>query len=291
MSEPVQIGLPARAAAMRSFNRASRSFDDADFVHCEARRRMFERLALVQFSPEVAVDLGAATGKGSAELADAFPGARIIAVDRSVAMLARAQERCGERVEYVEADAEQLPLADGSVDLLFANLLLPWCAPDAVFSEVARVLREGGVFSFATVGPETLREVRAAWSSIDERIHVHGFVDMHDLGDLVARAGFSDPVMDVDLLTITYRDVGSLVADLHACGASNVAGGRRTTLTGRGRWKQFEQALEATREGDRFAVNVELIFGQAFARGPGFQRPGGETSVSAQEMLRQLSNR
>ncbi|HEY5623807.1 MAG TPA: methyltransferase domain-containing protein [Gammaproteobacteria bacterium] len=291
MSDTTRIGLPGRAAAMRGFDRASSTFDTADFVHREAQRRLFERLTLVKFSPDVVVDLGAATGSGSDQLAGAFPDARLVCVDRSAAMLARARERCRERAAYLVGDAERLPLAENSVDLLFANLVLPWCAPDAVFAEAARVLREGGVFSFSTLGPDTLAEVRMAWALVDDRIHVHGFADMHDLGDLVARAGFSDPVMDVDAIEVTYQDVDSLVADLRGCGAANVAVGRRTTLTGRARWAGFERALEATRDGERFAVTVELIFGQAFGRGAMTGSRSGETVVSAEDMLRQLRGR
>jgi malonyl-CoA O-methyltransferase len=291
MDDASRIGLPGRAAAMRGFDRASSTFDTADFVHREARARLFERLALVKFSPVVVVDLGAATGRGSAELASAFPDARVVCVDRSASMLAHARERCGERVACVVGDAERLPFADSSVDLLFANLVLPWCAPDSVFAEAARVLREGGVFSFSTFGPDTLAEVRMAWASIDDSIHVHGFADMHDLGDLVARAGLSDPVMDVDALEVSYRDVHALAADLRRCGASNVAVGRRTTLTGRGRWEGFTRALDATRDGERFAVTVELVFGQAFGRGAASGQKSGEAVVSVEDMLRELRGR
>ncbi len=290
MKNALQIGLPERAAAIRGFDRASSTFDDADVVHCEARRRLLERLDLVNLEPDCVVDLGAATGKGSAELAAAFPAARILAVDRSVAMLRQTRARCAGDAAIVPlgGDAERLPLADDCADLMFANLLLPWCAPEAVFSEAARVLREGGVLSFTTVGPDTLAEVRRAWAGVDDAIHVHGFIDMHDLGDLALRSGLTEPVMDVDTLRVTYRDAVSLVADLRGCGAANVAGGRRTTLTGRTRWSAFSDALEATRNDGRFSVTVELVFGQAFGGGQPPTREAGDTVISAEEMLRQL---
>lgn len=288
MKDSIQIGIPGRSAALRSFDRASGSFDDADFIHAESRKRLFERLELVNIEPSVILDLGAGTGKGSSELASTYPGAQIVSVDRSVAMLRRARARCGDSVALLAGDAERLAFADRSVDLVFANLLLPWCAPDVVFAEVARVLREDGVFCFASLGPDTLAEVRQAWSGVDDKIHVHGFVDMHDLGDLVLRSGLTDPVMDVDTMQVTYRDLPSLVGDLRSCGATNVAGGRRTTLTGRRRWEGFKNALEATRDGERFSITVELIFGQAFGGGPRPNRETGETVVSAEEMLKQL---
>ncbi len=289
MNKPTQIGLPERAAAMRGFDRAGATFDNADAVHSEARRRLLERLQLVRLEPACIVDLGSATGKGAAELAAAYPQARVVAVDRSLAMLERTQTRCaGVVVAAVAGDAERLPLPDNSVDLIFANLLLPWCAPDVVFGELARVLRKGGLATFTTVGPGTLAEIRRAWGHSDDAIHVHGFIDMHDIGDLAVRAGLSEPVLDVDTLQVTYRDTTSLVADLRACGAANVAAGRRTTLTGRKRWSAFRDALEAARHDGCFAITVELIFGQAWGDGAGGIRAHGEAVISLEDMARQL---
>ena len=288
MNNPTQIGLPEQAAAMRGFDRASATFDHADAVHSEARRRLLERLQLVRLEPACIVDLGAATGKGSVELAAAFPQARVIAIDRSMAMLERTQARCASAALAVAGDAERLPLVDNCADLIFANLLLPWCAPDIVFSEAARVLREGGLLTFATVGPDTLAEVRRAWSHDDAAIHVHGFIDLHDIGDLALRAGLTEPVVDVDTLQVTYRDTVSLVADLRACGAANVAAGRRTTLTGRKRWSAFSDALEATRSDGRFAVTVELVFGQAWRGDTAGIREHGEAVISLEDMARRL---
>lgn len=289
MNSPTQIGLPERAAAIRGFDRAGATFDAADAVHSEARRRLLARLQLVRLEPACIVDLGAATGKGSVELAAAFPEARVVAIDRSMAMLERTQARCASiAVTAVVGDAERLPLVDNSVDLIFANLLLPWCAPDIVFSEAARVLREGGLLTFTTVGPDTLIEVRRAWAHIDAAVHVHGFIDLHDIGDLALRAGLTEPVIDVDTLQVTYRDTVSLMADLRACGAANVAAGRRTTLTGRKRWSAFRDALEATRNDGRFAVTVELVFGQAWAGSTGGVGEHGEAVISLENMMRQL---
>jgi malonyl-CoA O-methyltransferase len=290
MGNSSQIGLPERVAAMRGFDRASGAFDSADVVHSEARRRLLERLQLITLDPACVVDLGAATGKGSAELAAAFPQARVVAIDRSLPMLERTQARCADvgRVAALAGDAERLPLADNSADLIFANLILPWCAPESVFGEAARVLREGGLLSFTTVGPDTLAEVRRAWADIDDAIHVHGFIDMHDIGDLALRAGLTEPVMDVDTLQVTYRDLASLVADLRACGATNVAAGRRTTLTGRARLAAFREALHATRSAGRFEVTVELVFGQAWGGGAQRTNESGEAVISMEEMERLL---
>ena len=197
-----------------------------------------------------------------------------------------------DRAAAITGDAEHLPLRDGSIDLIFANLLLPWCDPGEVFREASRVLRNGGLLLFTTVGPDTLGEVRQAWSEVDDGLHVHGFADMHDLGDLANRAGLAEPVLDIDRLTVTYPDVGGLVSDLRACGATNVAHGRRSQLTGRSRWNAFRERLESQRTEAGLSIGVELIFGQAWGTGrtaaPG---DGDQVGISLDEVTRRLRNR
>jgi malonyl-CoA O-methyltransferase len=137
------------------------------------------------------------------------------------------------------------------------------------------------VLLFATVGPESLAEIRRAFAGVDRGIHVHAAFDLHDLGDLATRAGLAEPVLDVDRLAVTYAEPASLWRDLKAVAAANVAGGRHRALTGRGRWSRVESAL-APRAGERFAITEELIFGQAFGRGPvGPPRRSGSTGEVA----------
>jgi malonyl-CoA O-methyltransferase len=190
-------------------------------------------------------------------------------------MLRGAAAAAASSVAIVGGDAERLPLKSHCVDLVFANFVLPWCRPDAVFAETARVLAEGGAVSFATLGPDSLKEVREAFAAVDDRIHVHAAFDMHDLGDLAMAAGLAEPVLDVDRLSVTYADVGALVRDLRAMGGVNVALGRRRGLTGRTRWARFAQRL-GPKGGERLSVTVELVLGQAFGRGPTRRRRGAE---------------
>jgi malonyl-CoA O-methyltransferase len=268
MSLSLESALPDPRAARRAFDRAV-GFDAAAVVHDEARRRLLERLPLFRVEPRVAVDLGCATGRSSLELARIYPSARVLAIDASAGMLRAARNRCAGRssIAVLEGDAERLPLRARSVQLVFANLVLPWCRPQAVFEEAARVLDEDGLLLFATLGPDSLAEIRRAWAAVDDRLHVHAAFDMHDLGDLAAAAGLGDPVMDVDRIAVTYESVPRLVEDLRACGAVNVAAGRRRTLTGPSRWRGFERALLSRRDGPRFGVTIELVFGQAFGGG------------------------
>jgi malonyl-CoA O-methyltransferase len=266
--------LPETRAARRAFDRAS-EFESACFIHDEARSRLLERLEVVRLAPKVAVDLGCATGRGAAGLAARYPAAQVLAVDSSLRMLRAAAARAGEGVRVVGGDAAALPLRSGSVDLVLANMVMPWCRPDRMLAETARVLRDGGALLFATLGPDSLQEVRASFAAVDDRIHVHAAFDMHDLGDLAMAVGLAEPVLDVDRIEVTYTDVAALVRDLRAVGAVNVAGARRRSLTGRRRWGRFVERLPHRADG-RFAVTVELILGHAWGRGA-VARRGGST--------------
>ena len=266
MSLSLDDALPEKRAVRRAFDRAT-SFDSACFIHDEARARLAARLELVRRTPAVAVDLGCATGRGAGALAARYPAAQVLAIDSSLRMLQApaAQPPAGSRVL---GDAQALPLRAASVDLLLANLVLPWCRPDRLFAEAARVLTDGGALMFATLGPDSLQEVRSAFGAVDDLIHVHAAFDMHDLGDFALAAGLTEPVLDVDRIEVTYADVAGLVRDLRAVGGINVAGGRRRTLTGRRRWGRFVEGLPRNEAG-RLTVTVELVLGQAFGRGAG----------------------
>jgi len=169
------------------------------------------------------------------------------------------------RSRFINADAEALPFAERSFDLVFSNLALQWCDPDAVFRECRRVLRPGGLLLFTTFGPDTLKELRAAWRVVDSDPHVHAFIDMHDLGDALVRARFADPVMDVENLTLTYPDVPNLLRELKAIGAHNAATTRSASLTGKAHFARFVQAYEVFRRADeRIPASYEAVYGHAW---------------------------
>jgi malonyl-CoA O-methyltransferase len=169
----------------------------------------------------------------------------------------------------MQADARQLPLQTGSVDMVFANLLLPWIDDlSAGFVEITRVLRKDGVFVFSTLGPDSLAELRAAWGSLDRDWHVNAYVDMHDIGDAIVRAGLRDPVLDVDKIAVSYPDSAALYQDLTRCGARNCLAARRNSLTGKRRFARMEERLAEAFVGAPLTFGLELVYGHAWGGGP-----------------------
>jgi malonyl-CoA O-methyltransferase len=276
-----ELALPEPRAARRAFARAAPGFAAASAVHDEIRGRLLERLDWLAAVPAVVVDVGCGVARGAHALARRFPQARVLALDSSPAMLAAARRSLppDSAIGLVAGDAARLPLRAASVDLLLASMVLPWSRPDVLFAEAARALADGGVVLFSTLGPDSLVELRRAWAAVDDRIHVHAAFDMHDLGDLALAAGLGDAVLDVDRITVEYADLAAAVAELRACGAVNVAAGRRPTLTGSRRWRGFAAQLVADQPTARLDLTLEVVLGQAFSRGPRARRPAAADEV------------
>ena len=255
-------------AVRRAFERAAASCDAADVIGARARTEMLARLEGLPLTPGVVLDLGAGTGQASRALRDRYKKARVLALDLSRSMLAGARRRASwlRRFDLICADACRLPLRDASVDLVFANLTLPWATdPDGMLAEVRRVLRPRGYLTFSTLGPDTLLELREAWAAADDAPHVHPFADMHDVGDALLRAGFTGPVMDVERLTVTYASLEALYGDLRSVGGENLLAARRRTLTGAARRRRAEAHYQQRRDADgRLPASCELIYGQAW---------------------------
>jgi malonyl-CoA O-methyltransferase len=269
----------------RSFDRAATTYDGAAVLHREVRDNLLQRLDLMALVPRVVVDAGAGTGHAARALIRRYPKSLVIALDASRPMLqaARRQQSWLRRFARVCADAQRLPLADASVDLILSNLLLQWCDPDAVFAEFRRVLAPQGLLHFTTLGPDTLRELRSAWSKVDSHTHVNQFLDMHDIGDALVRAGFASPVLDVERYTLSYVDVRRVASDLKATGAHNATFGRSRGLTGRGRFKALQTAYESYRQDGRLPATYEVVFGHAWTSGPSPQRGAADASAAASD--------
>jgi malonyl-CoA O-methyltransferase len=275
----------------RSFDRAAATYDAAAVLHAQVRVNLLARLDLMAVAPRVVLDAGAGTGHACRALKRRYSKALVVALDFSPRMLQAAgrQQSWLRRFSRVCADAQSLPLADGRVDLILSNLMLQWCNPDLVFAEFRRVLAPQGLLTFTTFGPDTLRELRSAWAKVDTRTHVNQFIDMHDIGDALVRAGFASPVLDVERYTLTYIDLRRVAADLKATGAHNATMGRGKGLTGRRQFAALQAAYEFFRQDGRLPATYEVVFGSAWA--PGTAAPRGDASVSLDEVKRQLHAR
>ena len=251
-----------RSAVRQHFSVAASTFNSAAVLHQRVATELVDRLQFVRLSPATVLDLGCATGFCTALMTERYPQARFTGLDLCHAMLVQHPERDTDRVT---GDAEALPLFDRSFNLVVSNLLLPWCQPLDLFSEVCRILQPGGVFAFSSFGPDTLKELRAAWSTVDDLPHVHAFHDMHILGDMLLSAGFAEPVVDSEILTLTYNSLGALSADLRATGGCNALAARRRTLTGKHRAKGLKAAYETFRGADgRLPSTWEVVYGVAW---------------------------
>ncbi len=257
-----------KARARRSFDKAAADYDSVAVLQREIADRMLERLELIKLQPKTILDLGAGTGYASEALLKRYPKARVIALDFAYGMVKKAHKRGRwlRRPIGLCADAEHLPLADGSIDLIFSNATLQWCNDlRATFADCLRVLSPEGLFMFSTFGPDTLMELRNSWARADSHGHVSSFMDMHDVGDDLLGARFADPVMDVEHITLTYDKVRELMRDLKTLGAHNATESRTRGLTGKSRLRTMTQAYEEYRRDGRLPATYEVVYGHAWA--------------------------
>lgn len=269
MNKSDSFGLD-RAQLRAAFERAADTYDGAARLQREIADRLLERLDDVRVAPATVLDIGCGTGYCTRALARRYRKADIVGLDLAQTMLQRAHRRdwwrfFDGRPAFVCADAERLPLANASVDMIVSNLTLQWCNPMAAFGEFRRVLRPGGLLMFTSFGPDTLKELREAWRAVDGQPHVHSFLDLRDVGDLLLAAGLADPVVDVERLVFHYQKVLDVLQELKRIGAHNVAHGRTRGLTGKQHFARFRAAYETHADADGIPATYEVVFGHAWA--------------------------
>lgn len=259
-----------KARVKASFHRAAASYDAAAIVQKLVREEMASRLDLVKIAPDTILDAGCGTGQGSRVLHKRFARAQVVSLDIALGMLEQTRlaqplikRLLGTQPNLLCADIEALPLADASVGMVWSNLALQWCNDlDQAFAEFHRVMQPESLLMFSTFGPDTLKELRA--SSQNGHTHVSRFVDMHDIGDALVRAGFSAPVLDVEHYTLTYDDVKDVMRDLKSIGAHNATQGRARGLMGKGFLQQLAQDYEQFRQNGKLPATFEVVFGHAW---------------------------
>ena len=286
-----------RPRIRRAFSNAAAGYEQTAVLQAQVGDLLLERLELLKTAPQRVLDVGAGTGRLTARLRKRFPKAQVIALDLALGMLRQAKHNAGWWRPFVRVagDAQALPLADASIDVLMSNLCLQWCGDlKAALYEFRRVLKPGGWLLFSSFGPDTLKELRSAWRAADQGAHVHVFLDMHDVGDAVLAQGFANPMFDVERYTLTYADARSVMTELKAIGAGNAMAQRARGLTGKGAYQRMLEAYESQRSQGRLPASYEVIFGQAQAplAGQPLRGPQGDlASFSLAAMRAQLQKR
>lgn len=276
-----------RRQVARRFSRVAANYDQADFFVREVDRRMQERLDYVRLTPQRILDLGCSRGGSFAALQARYPEARIVGLDLAPTMLAAGgaarpgwQRWLGlgrNDPQPVAGDAANLPLKSASTALVWSNLLLHWLDnPIPALAEAHRVLEVGGLLMFSALGPDTLKELRTAFG--DGRSRTQRFADMHDLGDMLVGCGFADPVMDMEVITLTYDDFDAMLGDLRAAGSSCAMHDRPRGLTGRAAWQRVRTAYEGLRRDGKLPATFEVVYGHAWKVAPK-QTPDGRAII------------
>lgn len=276
---------PLDTALLRQrFDRAVRSYADAAVVQREVGNRLLERFDVMRIAPAHILDVGCGPGTHTAALAARFPDATVTGIDHAPAMVARAApiatgllarfKGLGKRprIRGLVADMAALPLPREHADVLWSNFALQWVNDlPALFAEWNRVLKVGGVIMFTAPGPDTLIELRRALTKVDEDAdaRVQRFTDLHDIGDMLVHAGFADPVMDMEVITLEYATAAALWRDLKSQGATNAMQSRPHGLLTPRKLRTIESALDSARKpGGPIRISVEVIYGHAWKVAP-----------------------
>ena len=268
MNEPLFDTCHLRHA----FGRAAAGYEQAAALQREIEARLLDSLAFHTASPAVVLDAGCGPGRASAALQKHWPKADVLALDLALPMLRQARRNAGgwrpfaRRPRLVCGDVRALPLAGGSVDVVFSNLCLQWVDDlPATLAGLRHVLRPGGLLLFSTFGPDTLQELRAAFAQADATPHVSPFAAIAQVGDALMHAGFRDPVLDRDEIVSHYPDLPALMRELRALGATNALSARRHTLTGRARFAAAAAAYDRGRDDAGLPATWEVITALAWA--------------------------
>ena len=261
----------------RAFSKAATTYDAAAVVQREVCTRMLERLDVIKIQPSRILDAGSGTGFGTRSLGERYKGADIVSLDIAIGMLQAAKGTSGwwqklftgNKQRFLCADIEALPFASQGFDMAWSNLTLQWCNDlPATIKGLHRVIRNDGLLMFSTFGPDTLMELRTSFAGVDGYNHLNRFTDMHDVGDMLVAAGFADPVMEMEKITLTYPDVKAVMRDLKSIGAHNATAGRAPGMMGKAKWARIVQNYETLRRDGKLPATFEIVYGHAWRMPP-----------------------
>ena len=276
-----------------AFHRHAKEYERAAKIQQEIGDRLFERLDYLKIDPGYVLDLGCGPGGFIKRLKKYYPKAIVVGLDLAYGMWQEAKAKSRWRAwPLVNGDMMTMPFADGVFDLVFANQVIHWSSPlSRVVGELNRVMAPDGCLMFSTLGPDTFRELRAAWSLVDDNAHVNDFMDLHDVGDCLLAEYFLDPVVDMEILTAHYSMLSDLLHALKAQGVRNIHARRPSGLMGKGKWRDFEDAMTANRTtSGQFPLTYEVVYGHAWKGQQRRTAKGVETVVSLDTLRRSSWN-
>ncbi len=269
----------------KHFEKAAENYDAAAVLQREIAKRMGERLDYIKLQPKAVLDAGCGTGFITKDLLKRYPKSQVIALDLALNMMRKTKQQGSwlRKPKLICGDADQLPLKPESIDLIVSNFMIQWSNDlTQTFAGFHGVLAPNGLLLFSTFGPDTLKEMRESWASIDATPHTSDFVDMHEIGDALLKAGFINPVTDMELITMTYSSVRQLMKDIKQIGASNTDSARSKGLMGKQKLEAFEQAYEQFKTIDGlYPASWEVIYGHAWV-GEGLKIDGFEKVIPIQ---------
>lgn len=273
----------------KSFDRIAVLYDRHAALEQEVGRRLLSRTVFNQLEPRRILDLGCGTGDCSSALKKLFKKATVTGLDFSTAMLDQSRNKSTllRPLRFVCGDMSRLPLADQSMDMVFSNLANYWSAdPTGLFAEVRRILRKDGMFLFSTLGPGSLSQLREVWAAVDAAVEVPWFADILEVGDALAAAGFAEPAMDAERITLEYSSVESMMKELDSTGTGLLVRGGDAW---RARCGELAEAWKPLMLRDKFPLTFEIVYGAAFGPPEGQPRKtadGDIVTISVSSLLK-----
>lgn len=261
------MSLPAvldKAKIRRSFAAAADSYDSLAALQRQVGMALLEKFPL-QATAGPVLDLGCGTGFLTRQLGMGHLDQAVLALDIALPMLQAARRNSRNLpVDYLCADAEKLPFAADTVRQIYSNLALQWCQDlPAVFTDAGRILMSGGQLAFSTFGPATLRELKAAWASVDDFVHVNDFYGSEQIQGFLQAAGLTTVDVESVLYRSRYPSVLALMHELKGIGAHNVSQARNRRPTTRGQLQQMIRYYENSMAGREIIASYEIIFARA----------------------------
>lgn len=292
MSQPPSLRISPAQVSLQFARRSP--LDAGQFLYGEIAQRMLQRLSYIRITPTAVLDAGCGAGHALEPLRARYADMDYKGLDSCAALLDAARQRYLAKpgfwqklrnkptppAEFIQADMAESGLPPESLDLVWSNMALHWHPePHQVLSEWRRVLKPGALVMFSCLGPGSLAELRSAITAANLQTATPAYVDMHDFGDLLIERGFSDPVMDQEILTLTYRTPEKLLEDMRALGG-NPSLDRKPGLAGK-QWRQrLLDALESQRHLDgTIHLTLEVAYGHAW-RSASMRNMFGETRIS-----------